>query len=241
MSRERRFYIETLPESGAVELSGNQARHGRTILRLKPGNSVVLFDSKGRAMTARVEECRQGKVILTLLEEIEGITESPLRIVIYQAIVRPAAMEKLIVMCSEIGARTIIPMMTARCRSKRPGAEKLARWKRLAIESAKQCNRSNLLRIGEPVDFSKLDFGALQGRKLILHPGWGTDFSFNTSSKEETVILLIGPEGGWEPAEMDCALEAGFTSMGLGPRILRSETAAVAAAAIFQHLFGDLG
>ena len=115
--RKKRFFVETLPDTGTLTIEGTQAHHMTAVLRLCAGTPVVLFDSTGKAVNAKIENVAGGTVTVALLDREKGVPDPPIEITVYLSIVRPPAMEKAIVMCAELGAYAFIPLVTERSRS----------------------------------------------------------------------------------------------------------------------------
>jgi len=238
--RERRFFVPELLTESEPEIRGPEAHHLRDVLRLKPGDEIVLFDGRGHCYRARLTRVDRRSARAERLEPLPAL-ESPLALTLAAAVPKGDGFERIVQKVTELGASEIIPLVSARttAASRRSFAGKLSRWQRVAAEACKQCGRSAISRVAEPIDFHRLlrlerDFGA----RLLLHPGGGP---LAAGSAPHSCLIAIGPEGGWSEAEVEAAAAAGFRAWGLGPRILRSETAAIAATALLQSAWGDAG
>ncbi len=229
MSRERRFHVSDL-DSEIVRLSPEEAHHLVQVLRLGEGAQVSLFDGKGGASRARVLRIAGREVELEILGS-EPSRESPLSLTIAVGPPKGDRMSLLVQKLTELGVARVIPLETERGSS---GAS-LERWRRIALESCKQSGRSRAPEIVPPRVFEEvLD---QEGFLTAAHPGAAP---LSPPPASTPVVALIGPEGGWSERELALAASRGVTLFGLGPRTLRTETAAIAAATLFQFLSGDL-
>jgi len=228
MSRERRFLVSNL-ESDRVKLSAEEAHHLVDVLRLREGAEVSLFDGNGRAARARVDRIGSGEVDLRILGP-EPSRESPLSLTIGVAPPKGDRMSFLIQKLTELGVTRIVPLETERGR---PG-ESLERWRRIASEACKQSGRSLSPEVAAPRSFEEIL--EEEGSPMAAHPGAPP----LSAPRGSAIVALIGPEGGWSEGELAIAETRGVTLFGLGPRTLRTETAAIAVATLFQFLAGDL-
>ena len=231
MSRERRFFVSELRPRG-MTLEAAEAHHLIHVLRLSEGDRVAVFDGQGRAAEARISRIAEDRVELELGDPLPS-RESPLELTLGVAVPKGNKMSWIVQKLTELGAVAIHPLVTERSDVDRTFVTKrLERWRRIALEAAKQCGRSRVPEIAEPASFDAL----AQPGALVLTPG--------APALPANVVpgpLLIGPEGGWSEAELTAARERSLERFGLGPRTLRTETAAVTAAALLQWLAGDLG
>lgn len=252
----RRFPIvaERAEPGTMVSLAPGDAAHLTRVLRLEVGASVRLFDGRGGEFDGEVAEIAGPEAVrVRLLGRAEVFTESPLRLTLAQALLKGGKMDDLIRQTTELGVTRILPFFAERSVS-RPDPTRLAgkvdRWRRIARESLKQCRRSREPEVADPLSFAAmLAVGADAALRLFF---WENAAGVGGTSKgrggsgpgtdpPESVFAVLGPEGGFSDAEADAAREAGFAIAGLGPRILRAETATVAACALLQARFGDLG
>lgn len=245
----RRFFIDPgAVQGGAPAVTGPDADHIRKVLRLTPGAEIALFDGTGTSYRAAIRRITPGAVSVEILETTAGVGESPLSITLAQGLLKDRKMDDLIRPITELGIARLIPFRCARSvpvPDARRMASRLERWEKLAREAVKQCGRSRPPAIDPVAGFDKvlaaaggLDGGVLfwEGEEapvdLLDHPLVGAG--------PRSLLVLVGPEGGFTAAEARRASEAGCLRATLGPRILRAETAAVAACALVQYLFGDL-
>ncbi|MBW1741236.1 MAG: 16S rRNA (uracil(1498)-N(3))-methyltransferase [Deltaproteobacteria bacterium] len=245
----RRFFLDREKIlSDRPTLAGPDVKHIRTVLRLKPGDEIFLFDGEGLEYRARITDSTPDAIILSVMEQSPSITESPVQITIGQALLKARSMDRIVRQVTELGIYAFIPVCAERSVPRpEPGrwAEKEKRWERIARESLKQCGRSQIPRLGPPVSFKTLvGTSKAYDLRIIFHHGKAglksRPYPWDTGDMRR-VLALIGPEGGFTPEEVKLALEWGFARVSLGPRILKADTAAVAACAILQYAFGDVG
>jgi len=237
MARSTRLYLPDPPAVGAlVSLPPEQVRHAR-VLRVGPGARVELFDGEGGAWDAVVERAGRQELTLRVAERrADPGVESPLAITVLQGLARGARMEQVIRHGTELGVVRFVPV---RCgRSTRQGGN-VERWRAIAREGARQCGRARVPKVSEIVGLADL-LRAPPGGTLIRLAGPGAaPLPDVLATSGDAMALLVGPEGGLDDAEARAADEAGFVPASLGPRVLRTETAALAAVAAIQVLRGD--
>jgi 16S rRNA (uracil1498-N3)-methyltransferase len=233
-----------LQAGGELVLPEGPARHVALVLRLKEGAALTLFDGAGHEAAAVLVEVTRKRVVAHLESVTPGRGESPLGVHLGQAISKGDRMDYAIQKAVELGVAAITPLYTEHGDVRLKGdraAKKLAHWQAVAASACEQCGRATLPPVHAPMALA--DWLAERGEplRLVLHPATqGVFAAGGQSSAPETAALLIGPEGGLSPREVDRALADGFTPLTLGPRILRTETAPVVALALLQHHFGDL-
>jgi 16S rRNA (uracil1498-N3)-methyltransferase len=236
-----RFYVPNISAvSGSVELNKEETRHLRDVLRLKTGSKISIFDGKGNEFECEISEMGKKNTTAKILRQTDPSSpESKLSITLAVGLLKGDKYDLVIQKAVELGTARFIPMHTHRSEMKLSEAEKrIDRWRKIAVEAAKQCGRATVMTIEEPVEFSKLVDSNFTGRKIMFAEEGGEKFSQIEPSDE--MAVLIGPKGGWEPAEIELAKGAGFVAVTLGGRILRVETAAIAVCSILQHRFGDM-
>jgi 16S rRNA (uracil1498-N3)-methyltransferase len=221
-----------------ITLTADEARHLREVLRLKPGDEVSVFDGVGKEFRARVAQARREFAELNLAEEIQPARpESPLQITLAVALLKGEKFDLVVQKATELGVYKLAPLMTRfadiKLRDENDASKRVARWQRIALEAAKQCGRAVVPEVSLPValtavlDASCVLFSEKDGQEL-------------TRIDTDKVTAIVGSEGGWSDEELDQARAAGAQIVTLGGRILRAETAAITAAALLQHRFGDL-
>lgn len=242
----RRFFIPDQNIHDTTTIVGQNARHLKDVLRLDVGDTVCLIDGGGREHRAEITHIEPGAVTLAILETRAGTAESPVHITLAQSYLKDKKMDTLVRQITELGISRFLPVQASRS-VPRPDANKLRgrldRWGKIAQESLKQCGRSVLPEIGEPVDFQGMLHQAQDYDLKILF--WEKSrgpipSDADLKKKVRRIILLLGPEGGFSDDEAAQAEEKGFIAASLGPRILKAETATLAACSLAQHLFGDM-
>lgn len=244
----RRFIVERDAIHGrSASISGNDARHIRNVLRMKPGDSIRLLDGTGHEYEAVITGFTPGNVHVSLGDKIRSDNESPLNLIVAQALLKEGKMDGVVRQLTELGVSRFIPFVSSRSVPvPHPDrfASRLERWNKIVRESIKQCRRGIPLQVDSPHSFAHaLDQSNSCNMKIIFWENTSnpipTDIELNY--QKIAIFLMIGPEGGFSQAEFDTAQSHGFLGASLGPRILRAETAPVAAATIVQYLFGDIG
>lgn len=228
-------------QPGLLTLSDDEAHRARTVLRLAPGDALELFDGAGRMATARVHA-----VGAQVEVEVLAVGEAPSAplLTIAQGLPKGDKLELVIQKATELGAAGIVPFAAARSVVRLQGAkahERVERWRKIAREAARQCGRADIPEVGELADLAAVL--ARPGKVGLLYEGT-TDLrlgAFLDAAAGAPVTLVIGPEGGFAEEEVAQARAAGAAIVGLGSRILRTETVALAALAIALHRAGELG
>lgn len=224
-----------------LELPDTVHRHAVQVLRLKPGALIRLFDGKGLEFEAELTTVEKRHSQARLLNRLENQSESPLKITLLQGVSRGERMDFAIQKAVELGVSTIVPVVTERCnvQLKQDRAQKrVDHWQGVLISACEQSGRAFLPELAALNTLDEVLSSSESELKLVLDPR--ASQGFNELSPPQTLSLLIGPEGGLAEAEIDLAAQHGFTAVQFGPRILRTETAAVAALAVVQTLWGDL-
>lgn len=229
MSRERRFLVSSL-DSEALRLSPEEAHHLVDVLRLREGADVSVFDGKGGSARAKVHRIA-GREVELRVHGPEPSRESPLPLTLAVSPPKGDRMSFLIEKLTELGVARVIPLETERGRP----AKNLERWRRIGIEACKQSGRSRFPEVAAPRSFE--DVMNEKGSLVAAHPGAPP----LSTPRGGAIVALIGAEGGWSENELSLFTSRGVTLFGLGPRTMRTETAALAAATLLQYLAGDLG
>jgi len=238
------FLDSHLTPGARPALPAELAHHLGRVLRLRDGALLSLFDGHGRCWLGRLQLDGRGGASAELLQPLDHHTESPLRVILGQGLSSGDRMDLTVQKSVELGVAGIVPLATARAVLKLSGERAERRrqhWQRVAIAACEQCRRSVVPPIAEvdtlgawlaglPADAPKWFLCAHQGQRLAELP---------RPKAEHVSYLLAGPEGGFEPAERERIVAAGFVPVRLGPRVLRTETAAMAALAALQTLWGD--
>jgi len=244
-----RVYVETPLAAGKrLVVEGSAANHITRVLRLRSGDALTVFDGNGGEFGARIQEFRKDSVVVAVEEHRPLERESPLPLTLAQGISRGERMDWVIQKATELGTARIVPLFTKRSvvrLDEKQADRKLQHWRAIAIAACEQCGRNRIPELAAPVDFfDVLPAEASGATRLLLSPtgdlrieDLGQDVRQGAS---KGITVLIGPEGGLEDVEQEAALAAGFKAVRLGPRVLRTETAAIAALTIIQRYFGDL-
>ena len=239
-----RFYCPPpLPCEGSFYLPPDAAHHASRVLRLRSGDAVQLFDGAGRECHGVIGDLSGKKVLVNDIRQISVDRESALPLLLAQALSSSEKMDWVIQKATELGAAEIQPLATLRSVAKLSGerAEKRTEhWQQVAISACEQCGRNVLPLIHPPLDIM-IWLQQMRGcadRKYILLPD-GSVSLHGQAKPPGRAILLIGAEGGFSLAESESALLCGFTSLQLGPRVMRTETAAIAGLTVLQTLWGD--
>ena len=221
-----------------VTLTADEARHLREVLRLKPGDEVSVFDGEGREFRAAVVQARRESSELELRDEIAPARpESPLRITLAVALLKGEKFDLVVQKATELGVWKVVPLITRhadiKLRDATDAVKRVARWQRIALEAAKQSGRAVVPEVSLPVELQSV----FSEQCLFFSERGGHEIR---QIETDEVTAIIGSEGGWSDEELEEARAAGAQIITLGGRILRAETAAITAAALLQHRFGDL-
>lgn len=235
-----RFAIDRPPVVGeVVTLAGEEGRHAR-VRRLAVGEAVVLFDQAGHSCVG--EMCgvdRDGVRVRVTALRPDGEGESRLDLTVAVALLKADKLDWVIEKATELGATRLQPFASAHSLAQ-PSAGRQARWQQIARSAAKQCGRSLVPDIAAPCALTAVVALPAAARLLLAEHGETVPLAAIALDRPASLLLVIGPEGGFDNAEIAAAANAGFRPVGLGPRILRAETAAIAAVALCQSRWGDL-
>tara|TARA_Y100001936_G_C16068297_1_gene668779 strand:+ start:1678 stop:2445 length:768 start_codon:yes stop_codon:yes gene_type:complete len=254
MTLSRFYYPNQIIVGHLIELPIRPAHHAINVLRLEKGNQIILFNGKGGEFLALIKNINKNSIFV-LIEEFRDIErESPLQITLVQSICSNMKMDLIIRKAVELGVNSIQPVVTKRCLVKLSGRRELKRilrWQQIIISACEQCGRNCVPQILSPVAISnwlvrqkslekELNNGSSGKLYFILSPKATMrlhDFSKKILATELT--LLVGPEGGFTSDEYTTAVNTGFSSLRLGDRILRTESAALSAISALQAVWGD--
>ncbi len=244
------FFCENIPSADETfRITGTDARHIKNVLRLKAGGTIGLFDGRGMEYVATIEAVMPLEIQLRLISRQPSRTESPIALTVAQAVLKDRKMDRIVRQLTELGVCEWLPFHSHRS-VPRPNPQKLAtrskRWNRITREALKQCRRGRLMDIQPAVTFDDmLERAQASDLRVIFWEnepsGLPTEAGRLRKNAGARIFTAIGPEGGFSAAEIEAARAAGFFTAGLGPRILRADTAAVAVAALLQFVYGDLG
>ena len=238
------FYIEP-PVDGVAALPKDEAKHAAKVLRLRPGDPVCAMDGAGGRWDAVIETVGDG-VTVRLMDRLPD-NEAPVRLTVYQGIPKAEKLDFIAQKLTELGAAALIPVRMERCVVKldeKDGKKRRERLERVALEAAKQCQRARATKISAPVTW-KQALEAMRRHDLVLVPwedarGWRMKDACADHPEARDIGIVIGPEGGMSEDEVRAMQDIDALTVTLGPRILRTETAAVVSAALAMQLWGDL-
>ncbi len=246
----RHFFVEEIsPAENTAVVTGAEARHILRVLRLGRGSRLVLMDRTGARFQAVIVGTDRKQVTVRIERSLPPPPPSPVRIVLCPSLLKSRPMDYLIQKTSELGVETLMPFISAHTVARLPPertADRLRHWREIASNATKQSGRARMLDIKRPVILSEL-LETLRQDAALKVVFWEEEGSRDLkrllaeSPQKHTFVGLVGPEGGFTAKEVEAAKEAGLSSASLGYRILRSETAAMAVAAIVQYEWGDLG
>lgn len=240
----RLYFPGAIADHGECHVVAGQAHHVIHVLRLQVGAALSLFDGRGGEYVALIKRLDKSGLTLSVAERREVNRESPLGVVLAQGISSGERMDYTVQKCVELGITAIQPLTTQRSlvRLTSERADKrVGHWQSVAAAACEQCGRNVVPEI-LPVQPLMKWLGAAQSSRenarYLLSPHSNTRLR-ELARPQGTLALLVGPEGGWNPDETSAAVGAGFIPLTLGPRVLRTETAAVAALAALQAVWGD--
>ena len=229
-----------------VRITGPLLHHLRQSLRLQPGELLSVTDDRGTRYRAEIAEVTGQALIGRIVDTTSAPAKAGASIILAQALLKGEKMDWVIQKATELGVDRIVPVLAAHS-VVRPRADRIehqrARWQRIALEAAQQSERWSLPLLDEPATVAELSSRSKTAASKILLAERSSGASLTNvplPGSDGEVWLLIGPEGGWEQEEAAQALQQGFVAVTLGPRILRAETAALAAMSIVQSRLGEL-
>lgn len=244
-----RFFVSPdQVKSGHITISGPDVRHITRVLRMGAGDIITVLDGEGKAYEARIENISRDRVRCEVLEQGQAGGEPPIRVTLVQGISKGEKMDLVMQKGTELGVTSIIPVI---CRysvvkmSPRKAAERRDRWQRIAVEAAKQCRRSVVPRVATPTTWQEALEDIPDGAVALMPYEGETDRKIRDVLRElnapTEIFIFIGPEGGIHPEEFEQAQWRGVIPVTLGSRILRTETAGLAASTMVLYEWGDLG
>lgn len=249
----RRFYAPPTAFSSDradVTLEADEARHLRDVLRLKPGDEIHVFDGLGREFQCEIIESDKNSAKLRIISETTPArSESRLALTLAVALLKGEKFDLVTQKVTELGATRIVPVMTKladiRLRDANDADKRVQRWQRIALEAAKQSGRALVPEVSKPVPFASLIAGSdvpVQAKVMFSERGGQSfsDFKINLTESSQSIIALVGSEGGWTDEEISLARANDWSIVTLSGRTLRAETAAITATVLLQHAFGDL-
>ncbi len=254
--RLTRVFVEGELQSGSVvELPRETGAHLARVLRARSGDAVVLFNGDGREFTGTIEKVHGSRVSAAIGAARSIDRESPLRLTLVQCVPRGDRMDFIVQKATELGVANIVPVLSQRSVVRLDdgqAASKQAHWRAVALSACEQCGRNRLPDVATPLPLLSY-LGALpratagEALRLVMEPGTARGSGLDVGTVDAASAapaaraqIAIGPEGGFTPEELDAFDLSAFRRVALGPRVLRTETAAIAAIAVLQARFGDL-
>lgn len=237
----RIFTEQALHTATELGLEPGPSQHLARVLRMGQGDELQLFDGSGIEYRARIVTADKRRVTVAVLEAVPGLAESDLRIHLGIGISRGERMDWVVQKATELGVATISPLYTERTEVRLRGERqerKRQHWRQVTVSACEQCGRSVVPAVEEPTSLARWLEETDGGRRFVLHHR--ATAAPEGAARPASISLLVGPEGGLSEAEIGAAEAAGFESLALGPRILRTETAPLAALAILQARWGDM-
>jgi len=242
-ARAARFYTDAaLHAGGTASLPEDAAHHAVHVLRLREGEEVTLFNGRGGEYAARIASIERLRVTLDVLAHRALERESPLAVTLVQGVSSSEKMDFTVQKATELGVAALQPVIAARSAGRIAGeraAQKRAHWQRVAIAACEQCGRNRVAQVLPPVPLAEYCRTANPAVGLLLSPDARLGLREAAARLKGAVALAAGPEAGFSAAEEVLLQEAGFVPVRLGPRVLRTETAALAALAALNALAGD--
>lgn len=238
-----RFYAPLLPDDGELWVNGQEAHHMLHVKRLSPGERLFLFDGRGREAVGRIVEVERDKARVAIERVDEVNREARIAITLAFSVPKGRRSEVLVQKCCELGVRRLIPLECERSvvRLGPEGSHKIEKWRSVAVEASKQCGRTYLTEISEVFTLSGLmdAVGVYRPRLLASTDPEALPLSevVRDNADPEDILCVIGPEGGFSKKEIDRVVQAGCTPVSLGPRVLRTETAALALVSMLLYAY----
>lgn len=234
-----------------VLLTGPISHQLTRVLRMRPGDHVVLLDNSGWAYEVELEALTSEQVVAHVVATSQPETEPRVRAVLYQALPKAKKFELALQKGTELGISAFVPLITRHCLWKGPDRvddRKMARWQRIVTEAAEQSGRARLPQVLPATPLAEVCQAPIPADVLALMACAGSEArplgdvldSLGSPAPRE-VHLLVGPEGGFAPSEVELARQAGIVSVSLGPRVLRTETAGLVGFSIILYALGELG
>ncbi|MFL6600583.1 MAG: 16S rRNA (uracil(1498)-N(3))-methyltransferase [Steroidobacteraceae bacterium] len=242
--RLTRVYVDVELQTGRrLTVEGTAGNHIARVLRLRVGDTLTLFNGRGGEYAGSIEEIRRDTVVVSVLERRDVDRESPCQLSLAQGVSRGERMDWVVQKATELGVWQIAPIFTERSvvqLDAKQAVRKLQHWRSIAVAACEQSGRNRVPHITEPVRlYELLEQRTSSGTALLLSPGAPLRIA-DIASATADITVLIGPEGGLADVEQEAAIKTGFAPVRLGPRVLRTETAAVCALTLLQQKFGDL-
>ena len=243
-----RFYVPGFVESGQVQLPDDEAQHLTRVLRLKTDDVIAIFDGQGREALARVESVASRRVTVAIVEPRSPAPEPTVRVTLAQALLKSDKMDRVIRDAVMLGVSAVQPLVSRRTDVPRAALKtgvRHRRWDRTVISSVKQCGRAVVPPVLETRDLGEVLAKMTGPRFMFVEPANAgkaivADLASLDRQRPSEAGVLIGPEGGWDPEEVDEAAALGVTLVTFGSRVLRADAAGAAAVTVLRYIWRDL-
>lgn len=236
-----RFFIDGTAD-GRAYIAGADALHIAKALRMRPGEALTLCDGKGTDFDGVLETVTDRQVTVRITASRPSQAEPTLAVTLYQGLPKGDKMDWIVQKAVELGVTAVVPVATRRSVARLEGKadKKQERWQRIAAEAAGQCGRGMLPSVERPLSWSQA-LSCLSGEPaLVFYEGGGRPLRELVTPSTRRLSVFVGPEGGFDPEEIDAIRRQGGGVATLGPRILRCETAPLAALTLLMHLSGNM-
>lgn len=242
----RSFFTEPENVKEDVIILTEDASHIKKVLRMQPGDEVLVFDGTGAEYLSEIEEIELNLVKCRIKDKKISESEPQVKVTVFQGIPKADKMEQIIQKCVELGVFCIVPVKTDRCIAKVKDNEKIKRWNKISREAVKQCGRGVVPKVMEPVSFKdalnlmkEMDV-SLMPYEVLGHDGeHGLKEILKDNKNAREIGIIIGPEGGFSDSEAKLAGESGIKTIGLGKRILRTETVASSVLSVIMYEYDE--
>jgi len=245
MQRHRFHASRSQISESVIRLDAEESHHLARVLRLGEGGRVFVFDGEGAEWECEITSAGKREANLAIIRQLDETVESKLKLTLAQALTKGDKFDLVVQKATELGVSQIIPLITDHSdirKAEERAENRLHRWRRISLEALKQCGRRRLVEIVSPISFP--DFCAMNSsvHNLIFSERGGITLRDAAKSLQDVnqLAVCVASEGGWSQSELQKAGASNFIAVSLGSRILRTETAAIVAVALAQHLFGDL-
>lgn len=242
MRLTRIYQPQALRSGQIINLCQNAIRHLIQVLRLKIGSEFILFNGEGGEFTATIIKLTKNSVVARIGQYHDVNRESPLAITLAQAVLRTDKMDYMLQKAVELGVSRFIPLLTAHSTLKlsvERWQKRYHHWQAVMLAAVEQSGRTMRPDLANPMSFDVALTDIKADKRIILLPQ--ATATIHIAASYQSIAVLVGPEGGWSENEAKLAVSSGYSPLRLGPRILRAETAGLAALSLLQNLYGDLG
>lgn len=249
MTTPRLYLPEEMEVGSRLRLGVDNRRYIGNVLRLRVGDRLILFDGRGKECDAVIRELDAVSAAVEILEK-RDVSTAGVRVTLAQALPKGSKMDVIVQKTTELGVTRVIPFHSLRSIPRLPAEKsrlKTARWQKIAVEACRQCGRADIPEVTDVLSFEEaVEVGVPGALKLLL---WEEErerrarevLKDENAAQTDDIVVMVGPEGGFAPSEVDKALKLQYRSVGLGPRILKVETASIAILTILQYERGQLG